>query len=111
METGRSRHPLDGVDAAALALQSEIEAGEDGPAVDGNGARPALAELASVLGSREPQVFAQNLEERLVRRERDLDRLAVECEADVRFRAIKSGRLAHSQKSMPFVLRWKGTLS
>jgi hypothetical protein len=49
-----------------------------------------------VLGSREPEVFAQDLEERLVRRERDLDRLAVESEADVRFRTIKSARLAHS---------------
>jgi hypothetical protein len=48
-----------------------------------------------VLGSREPEVFAQDLEECLVRRECDLDRLAVEGEAHVRFRAIKSRRLAH----------------
>ena len=83
MEPARPGHALDGLDAAALALEAEHEAREHRLAVDEHGAGAALAELAAVLGAGQPEVLAQDLEQRLVRRERDLDRLAVHAEPEV----------------------------
>ena len=63
---------LDGYDRCVLELDGKRETGENGLAVDEDGAGPALAELAAVLGSREPQVLSQHFEERFVRGNRDL---------------------------------------
>src|SRR6188508_2477615 len=50
-------------DRPILAGYSQLEAGEDGNPVDQDGARPAFAELTSVLGAGELQVFAQHFKE------------------------------------------------
>src|SRR5262249_16721976 len=78
------RPPSDGHDPAPLALEAEDETRENRPAVDENRAGSALAELAAVLRAREREVLPQDLEQRLVRRERAFDGLAVDVETDVR---------------------------
>src|SRR5262245_38608096 len=88
MEPGGARHSLDRLDPASLALEAEDETRENRPAVDENRARPALAELAAVLRAHEREVLAQDLEQRLVRRERAFDGLAVDVETDVRLVAL-----------------------
>ena len=70
--------PLPRVDAAAVALEAEHQAREHRLIVEQDGARAAFAELAAVLGAAEIQVLTQHLEERFVRRERDLGRFAVD---------------------------------
>ena len=107
MEPAGPRHPLDGLDAAALALEAEHEAREHRLAVHEHRAGAALAELAAVLGARQAQVLAQHLEQRLVRREGRLDRLAVHDEADQALAGDRFGFLrprAIISKSNPFVL-------
>ena len=85
MKAGRASHALDGFDAATFGVESEHEAGEHRAAVDEDGARAAFAEFAAVLRAHQVQVFAQNFEQRLVRRECHLRRLAVQSEFDVSF--------------------------
>src|SRR6185503_593251 len=57
---------------------------------------PALSQLAPVLRAGEEQVLAQHLEQRLVRRERDLDLLAVEAQRQRHVPLRKDPRLAHA---------------
>src|SRR2546425_9608353 len=85
MERPAHRHPLDGLDAPPGAREAEHEAGEDRLAVHQHGAGTALAQLTAVLRAGEPEVLAQHFKQRLVRREGDLDRLAVQIEADLYF--------------------------
>ena len=59
----------------ALAVEYEHRAGA------------ALAELAAVLGAGEREVFAQHLEEGLVGRDEDVERLAVHAEGEPHVRA------------------------
>ena len=66
VETGRAGHPLDGLYPSPLALESEHEAGQDRLTVEQDRAGSTLAELAAVLGAREPQVLAQHFEQCLV---------------------------------------------
>ena len=82
MEPARVRHPLDGLDFSPFAFEPEVEAGEDRLAVHQHRAGPALAELAAMLGSRQPQVLAKHLEQRLVRRERGFCSFSVQQERD-----------------------------
>ena len=58
------------------------QAGQDRLVVEEHGAGAAFAEFASVFGAGEVQIFAQDFEQRLVRRERDLDWLAVDDQRD-----------------------------
>ena len=77
------QHPLDRLDATALGFEAEHEAGEHASSVNQHGAGTALAQLAAVFRAREIQVFTQDFEQRLVRREGDLRGLAVQREFDV----------------------------
>src|SRR5947209_656911 len=85
VELPAHRHPLDGLHAPPGAREAEHEAGEDRLAVHQHGAGTALAQLTAVLRAGEPEVLAQHFKQRLVRREGDLDRLAVQIEADLNF--------------------------
>ena len=69
-------------DRTAVAVDAEHEAREHRLAVEQHGAGAAFAQLAAVLGAAQVQVFTQNLEQRLVRRERDLGRFAVQRDRD-----------------------------
>ena len=69
--------------ARALAFEREHQAGKHRLAVDQHRAGAAFAELAAVLGAGEVEVLAQHLEQRLVRRERDFDVLAVDAQHHV----------------------------
>src|SRR5213595_2157826 len=84
MERAARRHPLDRLDPAPGAGEAEHQTGEDRRAVDEHGAGTALAQLAAVLRARQPRIFAQHFEQRLVGRERDLDGLAVQLQCDFR---------------------------
>src|SRR5690348_7979801 len=77
-------HPFDRPHAPSRASEAEHQAGEHRGRVDEDGTGAALAQFAPVLGAREAQVLPQHLEQRLVRREGDLDGLAVHVERDLR---------------------------
>jgi uncharacterized protein YkwD len=70
--------PFNGENLGALELDGKSETGEQGLPVHEHGASAALAELATVLRSREPQVFPEDFEESLVRGNGDLFRLPVD---------------------------------
>ena len=80
---GRRSPALRPSSRAPVALDAEHQARQHRLAVEQHGARAALAELAAVLGAAEVQILTQHLEQRLVRRERDLGRLAVDGQGDV----------------------------
>ena len=84
MQPSVGPEPLDRRDRASLALEAEDEAGQHRLVIEQHGACAALAELAAVFGAAEIQILTQNLEQRLVRRERDLGRFAVDRQRDVR---------------------------
>src|SRR4029453_1835866 len=101
-------HPFDGFDVPSFALEPEVETGQNRATVDENGARPALAQLAAVLRPGQAEILAEDLEERLVRSESDLDALGVDVENDVRFRSVrlrKSLGLAHFRTSLRLLFR------
>src|SRR5712692_1884391 len=84
VQLGAARHAFDGLNRAALAFEREQQAGELRLAVDQHRAGAAFAELAAVLGAGEAEVLAQQLEQRLVRRERDFVAFAVDRQAELR---------------------------
>ena len=84
MEPAVGDQPFDGRDVAAGALDAEHQAREHRLPVEQHRAGAALAELAAVLGAAQVQILTQHLEERLVRRERDLGRLAVDGQREMR---------------------------
>src|SRR5205814_8218376 len=65
MEAATVSHPLDRRDPATFEVGGKREARQHGEAVDEDGARSALAELAAVLRPGESEALAQDLEERL----------------------------------------------
>src|SRR5205814_6121659 len=67
------------------ATAAEYEKGRHGRPVEQHGTGAAFAELAAVVRAREPGILAEHLEQGLVRREGDLDGLAVQLERDLRF--------------------------
>src|SRR5438034_1816770 len=82
------------------------QAGEDRNAIDKDGARPALAELASMLRAGEAELLAKDLEERVVRIRRDRSRLAVHAKGEELLRHAASApmrcetaRAAETQRS------------
>src|SRR3989441_424748 len=75
-------HALDRFDAAARTGQAERETGEHRLVVQQHGAGAALAQLTPVFGAGKAAVLPQDLEQRLVRRERDLGQLTVQLERD-----------------------------
>src|SRR2546422_7166576 len=80
------RQPFHRLDAAALAREAEHQARQHGRAVEQHGARAAFAQFAAVLRAGEGEILAQHLEQRLVRSEGDLDRLAVQLQRDLDLR-------------------------
>jgi hypothetical protein len=76
--------PFDGRHAPPVAFHAQDQARQHRLVVQEHGAGAAFAQLASVLGAAQIQVFTQDLEQRLVRRERDLGSLAVDEQFDRR---------------------------
>ena len=66
MQRPALRQPLDGGDRPPLALHRQGEAGEHGPAVEEHRARPALPQLAAVLGAGQAHLLPENFQERVV---------------------------------------------
>src|SRR3989454_5105040 len=77
------RQPFHRLHPAALAREAQHHARQHGRAVEQHRARPAFAQFAPVLRAREGEILPQHLEQRLVRSEGDLDRLAVQLERDL----------------------------
>jgi hypothetical protein len=74
------RHAFDGFHFATFGVKSKHQAGKNRAPVDQNSARAALAQLTSMFRAGQPKVFAQDLEQRLVRRESNLGRFTVKRE-------------------------------
>src|SRR5256712_9331975 len=86
VQSAALRQPFHRLDAAALAREAEHQARQHGRAVEQHGARAAFAQFAAVLRAGEGEILAQHLEQRLVRSEGDLDRLAVQLQRDLDLR-------------------------
>ncbi len=84
MKLGPLSNPLDRHDVSAFAGQPQHETGKHRLPIEQYGAGAAFPELTAVLRSGQPQIFAQDLQKRLVRCKRDLGALAVDDQADVR---------------------------
>jgi len=82
VEPSVADQPFDRRHVAAAAVDAENETRQYRLTVEQHGARAALAELAAMLGAAQIQVFTQDLEQRFVRRERDLGRFAVHGQGD-----------------------------
>ncbi len=72
---------LDGHDLPPLELYRQSKAGKNRFPIYENRTSTTLAELASMLRARKSQVLPQDLEKRLMRRNRNLDRLSIDHEA------------------------------
>src|SRR5438445_6305688 len=83
VEPAALRQPFHRLHAVALAREAEHQARQHGRAVEQHRARSAFAQFAPVLRAGEGEILPQHLEQRLVRSEGDLDRLAVELERDL----------------------------
>src|SRR5688572_28837442 len=83
VERSAPRHSLDGLDAPVRVGDGQRETGQDRGAVDEHGARAALAQLAAVLGAREVELFAEDLEQRFLWCKGDLHALPVDGEGGV----------------------------
>ena len=84
MEPIAGRQPLDGADGRAVRLDREHQARIDAHAVDHDGAGAAFADEAALLRAGQPEIVAQDLEERVVRRDLDRARPAVDGQLDRR---------------------------
>ena len=73
VEFSLARQPLDGVDLAPVALESQDQTREDGFSVKQHGTGSALAQFAAVLGSGEPEILPEDFKQCLVRGKRRLD--------------------------------------
>ena len=80
MQLRALREPFDRRHVRQADLLRQHEAGEHLPAVDEDGARAALAELAAVLRPGEAQLLTKDLEQCVVRLGRDGVRLAVDAQ-------------------------------
>ena len=76
------REPLDGSHASPVGLHREQQAGAHRLAVEQHGAGAAHAVLAAEVRSRQLDVLAEEVRERLARLDEPLDGLAVDGEAD-----------------------------
>ena len=98
MQAAVGRQALHGRDVTAVAVDAEHQTRQHRLSVEQHRARAALAELAAVFRAGQIQVLTQHLEERLVRGERDLGRLAVDGEGDVSVWGHKSIQRRHSPR-------------
>src|ERR1700704_537566 len=83
-------HSFNGGDVAVFGIEPEKEARQNRLPVDQDRTRAALAEFASMLGARQAEVLAQDLQQGFVRRESDVGLLAVESKSDKSFVARRS---------------------
>ena len=74
---------LDGRHPTAVTLDAQHQAREDRAIVEQDRARAALAEFAAVFRAAQIQIFTQDFQQRFVRREGDLGRVAVHAHRDV----------------------------
>jgi hypothetical protein len=72
------RQPFDRRHFTPAAVDAEHKTRQDRLAIEQHGARAALAELAPVLRAAKVEILTQDLEQRLVRRERHLGSFAVD---------------------------------
>src|SRR6267142_1654774 len=83
--------PFDRQHLAAVGFDAEHQARVDRLAVDENGARAAVADVAAFLGAGEPGLVAQHVEQAAVRLHVQLARFAVDGERDFH-RRLRSAR-------------------
>src|SRR5438270_3200488 len=95
------REAFDGHDIASAAVDAEHQARQHRLAIEEHRARAALSEFAAVLGACEIQILAQDLEQRLVRIERDLGRLAVDGERYLRLHAVRRSSFGVRRTARP----------
>src|SRR6185295_2929413 len=69
---------------ATLHIKAEHQAGENGAPIHQHRASAALTQLAAMLGAGQSQVFSQDFEQGLMRREGRFDLFAIERELYVR---------------------------
>src|SRR5947207_14573521 len=81
-----ARHALERADRFALGLHAQHQAGADEPPVDGDAAGAAIAGRAAFLGTGQPQLVAQDIEQRILCLAQELDRIAVDRRRYVMFR-------------------------
>src|SRR5436190_17721376 len=82
MQPAAFGHSFNGSDLAVLGIEAEKQARQNRLTVDQHRARAALAQLAAVLGSGQPQIFAEDLKQCLMRSKRDFGFFAVQSESD-----------------------------
>src|SRR5687767_11411115 len=73
-------HPFDRRDLPSPQRGGDLQTRQDRPAVNQHGARPALAQLAAVLGAGETQLLAKHFKEGMVKRRGDGARFPVHGE-------------------------------
>src|SRR5579883_3439811 len=99
---------LDGFDDFAIAFERELEAGEDGLAIEENRAGTAFAEFAAVFGAGKAEILAQEFQQSFIRGESGLDVLAIEREADAGVFLRLDGNQVHAFTSARRG-RWPGS--
>ena len=78
-------HAFDGADFLAVHFRGQHQARADEAAVDGDGARAAVARRATFLGADQLEFVAQDFEEGLISFAKGFDGVAVNGECDVVF--------------------------
>ena len=84
MQHGAVSHAFDRFDLLVLSVEAQHQTRKNRAPVDQHRARAALAELAAVLGAHQIQIFTQDFQQRLVRREGNFRCLAVQREPYLR---------------------------
>src|SRR5262245_13964412 len=88
MERAVSTQPLDGPDRTTASLHGQHETARDRLAVEMDGAGAAIAGAAAFLGADQPQVFAQRVQQRVVRPDEHLDGFVVDGAAQNLFHHV-----------------------
>src|SRR6267143_6075759 len=84
MQSSFQTEAFDGQHIPGVALDSKDEAGEDGLAVQNNGARAAFSQFTAVFRAGVAEILAKNFEQSFVGCERDVYLLAVQRHSNVR---------------------------
>src|SRR5579885_283144 len=77
MQMAAGGEALDGLDDFAIAFERELEAGEDGLAIEEDRAGTAFAEFAAVFGAGKAEILAQEFQQSFIRGESCFDVLAI----------------------------------
>src|SRR6267143_5121291 len=84
MQSSFQTEAFDGQDIPGVALNAKDQAGEDGLAVQNNGARTAFSQFTAVFRAGVAEILAKDFEESFVRCERGVYLFAVERHSNVR---------------------------